>query len=89
MKTAIIFADGVKQIVFTPESDEEKYALSLITPSDNIDLLVFQGGMYSESLPKPFAANVSMCKGGWLRIFNDSDSRILVLSPKKELTQSK
>jgi hypothetical protein len=45
--------------------------------------------MYSDSLPKPFAANVSMCQGGWLRIFNDSDSRILVLSPKKELTQSK
>jgi hypothetical protein len=84
MKTAVIFSDGIKQIVFTPENDDEKYALSLITPKDDIDLLVFTGSMYSDSLPKPFAANITMCRGGYLRIFNDSDSRILVLKPKEK-----
>lgn len=36
MKTAIIIADGIKQVMFTPENDSEKQALKMITPQDNI-----------------------------------------------------
>lgn len=82
MKTAVIFADGVKQIVFTPENDDEKYALSLLTPSDDIELLI-TSGTFGDGRNSPFTANVEMCKAGYLRVFSDNESRILVLKPKK------
>ena len=83
MKTAVIFADNVKQIVFTPENKSEKYALSLITEEDDIELLI-ENGSFGEERFHPFTANVSMCVGGYLRIFKDRDSKILVLRPKRE-----
>lgn len=82
MKTAIIFCDGIKQIILTPENDDERFALNLITPSDDIELLVKKGG-FGSAHNQPFSANVSECQGGYLRIYQDEDSRILVLKPKK------
>ena len=88
MKTAVIFADGVKQIVFTPENDDEKYALSLLTPSDDIELLI-TNGTFGDLKNKPYTANVGMCRGDYLRIFSDKESRIIVLSPKKNSNVNK
>lgn len=82
MKTAVIFADGVKQIIFTPETDQEKYALSLLTPDDDIELLI-TSGTFGDKRNTPFTKNVDMCEAGFLRVFSDDDSRILVLKPKK------
>ena len=89
MKTAVIFADNVKQIVLTPENKDEKYALSLITSNDDIELLVQNGKMHDygysmEPQQRPFTATVSECMGGFLRIYEDEESRILVLKPKKK-----
>lgn len=84
MKTAVIFADGVKQIIFTPENEQEKYALSLLSPSDDIELLITNGSFGEENY-KPFTATVHSCQGGYLRLFHDSDSRILVLKPKVKI----
>jgi hypothetical protein len=81
MKTAVIFADGVKQIVFTPENKDEKYALSLLTPDDDIELLI-QNGSFGEERFKPFTATVNECQGGYLRVYSNDESRILVLKPK-------
>ncbi len=81
MKTAIIFADGVKQIVLTPENDDEKFALSLITPQDDIELLITEGKI-GDIRNQPFTKSVNMSQGGYLRIFDDSESRIFVLTPK-------
>ncbi len=83
MKTAVIFADGVKQIVFTPENEQEKYALSLLTPDDNVELLITNGS-FGEERYKPFSGSVNICQGGYLRIFSDTNSRILVLKPKQK-----
>ncbi len=79
-----MFADGIKQIVLTPENDDEKYALSLISPSDDISLLVTNGSVYGTRPhgPKPFTATVNESRGGYLRIYDDPHSRILVLKPK-------
>lgn len=59
MKVAIIFSEGVKQINFTPENEDEKQALKLITPKE-----------------------VNQCKDGYLRAFDNSESIMLVLTPK-------
>ena len=86
MKTAIIFCDGVKQIILTPENDDEKFALSLLTPSDDMSILI-TSGTFGDKDDRPFTKNVSNCVGGYLRLYNDSYSRIIVLTPKeKEVT---
>ena len=85
MKTAIIFSDGIKQIVFTPENDDEKQALKLITPNDDIDLAIIQdASVFSKNEAMPFRANVGVCKRGYLRAFTDEESIMLVLSPKEK-----
>lgn len=81
MKVAIIFSDGVKQINFTPENEDEKQALKLITPDDNIELAIKVGHFTDEK--KPYSIEVSSCKGGYLRAFDGYESIMLVLTPKK------
>lgn len=84
MKTAIIFSDGIKQIMFTPENDSEKQALKLITPNDDIELALMQGNFHSQGEPKPFAKTINSCQGGYLRAFTSEDSIMLVLTTKKK-----
>lgn len=83
MKVAIIFSDGIKQINFTPENADEKQALKLITPNDDIKLAV-KNGSFGEERHKPFAIDISQCRGGYLRAFDSSESIMLVLSPKQK-----
>ena len=75
MKTVIILSDGIKQIIFTPENEQEKYALALITPDDDIELLIEDGGFGNENY-KPFTKTIEQCKGGWLRLYHEEHSRI-------------
>lgn len=72
----------MKQIIFTPENDSEKFALKLITPDDNIELALTNGTFHDSNSPKPFTAQVNSCRGGYLRAFSDEDSVMLVLKPK-------
>ena len=86
MKVAVIFSDDIKQIVLTPENKDEKFALSLITADDSIELALKSGDVYNypagESVP--FTGSISECARDYLRFYeNSSDSRILVLRPKK------
>lgn len=85
MKTFILLGDGVKQIVFTPETDTEKEALKLITPQDEIHTVIKQGSFYDGDTI--FGANIYKCQGGYYRAENDTDSVMFVLTPK-DLTQS-
>jgi hypothetical protein len=86
MKVAIIISEGVKQIMFTPENDQEKLALKLISPNDSIELAVKQQvTFYSGSNSrKPAGYSISMCRGGYLRAWEDENSVMLVLTPKSE-----
>lgn len=85
MKTAIIFADGIKQIMFTPENDSEKQALQLITPDDNIYLALKHGSFFGSGLTDmPFHAHIAKCQGEYLRAFTDEESIMLVFSPKSK-----
>ncbi len=84
MKTAIIIADGIKQIMFTPENDSEKQALKMITPDDDISLEVKEGTFYDSAPDSAKGYTVNECKGGYLRAFDSEDSLMLVLKPKKK-----
>lgn len=83
MKCAIIIACGIKQIMFTPENDEERMALKLITPMDEISMDVKEGTLYNDSPPSARGYVISKCAGGYLRAYEDVNSLMLVLRPKK------
>lgn len=84
MKTAVIFCDNTKQIIFTPETEQEKFALSLLSVDDSIEMLITEGS-FGDERNKPFTKTVSMCQGDFLRVYSDKDSRILVLKPKEKI----
>lgn len=83
MKTAIILSDGIKQIVFTPENEQEKQALQMFSVDDNIEMAI-KAGTFGDKRFKPFTASINMCQGGFLRVFDDAHSIIFVLSPKNK-----
>jgi len=82
MKTAILIADGVKQIMFTPENDNEKQALKMISPEDEVHTVIKRG--HFSDRDDVFGANVYMCQGGYLRAEDNEESVMFVLIPKKE-----
>lgn len=84
MKTAIVFADGIKQIIFTPENDDERAALRHFSSNDRVELAVKNGDFYAREEKVPFRATVQMCHGGFLRAFSDRDSIMFVLSPRSD-----
>ena len=69
------------------KNEDEKQALKLITPNDNIQLAV-KNGYFGEDRFQPFSININGCKGGYLRAFDHSESIMLVLSPR-EIEQNK
>ena len=86
MRCAVIFADGIKQILFTPENDEERFALKLITANDDISLKIKHGSFTDRNNFVPAGFTINECQGGYLRMYESADSVMLVLRPK-EATQ--
>lgn len=82
MKTAILLVDGVKQIMFTAETDMEREALSYITPEDDIQTVIYSGSFTSDC-PEVFGANIYKCNAGYYRAEKEKDSVMFVLTPKK------
>lgn len=82
MNTAILLADGVKQIMFTPETENEKKALKMITAEDDIHTIIKRGNFYSDG-DQVFGVNVYECQGGYYRAENSPESVMFVLTPKK------
>lgn len=80
MKTSILITDGVKQIMFTPENEAEKEALSYISPNDDIHTVIKTGTLYDK--PGIFGVDIYECQGGYYRAKEQSDSVMFVLTPK-------
>lgn len=86
MKTIIILGDGVKQIMFTPENENERKALKMITADDDIHTVIKRGSFYDRD-EEVFGADISMCEGGYLRAYDNQSGResvMFVLTPKKD-----
>lgn len=68
MKIALYIADGVEQIVLTPEGKTEKDILGKLHDGSR-SLSIKRGSFYE-------------CRGGWVRqSTNDDDSTMIVLRP--------
>lgn len=88
MKVAIVISDNIKQVVFTPETDSERQALKLITPNDNIDLAIKEGYVFNHGYSQTtFHGKFNECQGGFLRMYEDQESIMLILTPKKKEPQ--
>ena len=79
MKISIVIAEGVKQVMMTPESKHEMEALKWISATDKIEIAK-QWGKYDDE-PSHFSYNTSKCQGGYLRRFAEKDSLMFVLTP--------
>lgn len=88
MKCAIVIADGIKQIMFTPETQSERDALKLITPEDEMTVDVTYGSFFSAIPESAYSYTVKKTQGGYLRAYECKESVMIVLRPKKEKHQS-
>ena len=77
MKISIVIADGVKQIMMTPESEHEKEAMRYIAPKDEL-VAVAKKGTYDDK-PQHFGYQSEMCQGGYLRRFAQEESLVFVI----------
>ena len=82
MKTAVLITNEVKQIMFTPENDAEKEALSYISPNDDIHTVIKRGSFYDRD--GIFGVDIYECQGGYYRAEDNSDSVMFVLTPKQK-----
>jgi hypothetical protein len=87
MKCAVVIGDGIKQVMFAPENDNERMALKMITPEDDISMETHTGSFY-EDYEHPKGYEVSLCQGGYLRAFRKDSCLMLVLKQKPKVFQS-
>jgi hypothetical protein len=84
MRCAVVISEGVKQIMFTPENKSEKLALGMIDVDDDITVERKKGTFYTGFNDEGRVGyNVALCRGGYLRAYEDSESLMLVLKPKE------
>jgi len=88
MKTAILLADnGIRQIMFTPETEIEKKALGMIVPEDDISVKTkIKRGVFHDGDTEIFGVDVSMSQGGYMRAYehHNEESVMFVITPKKK-----
>ena len=82
MKVFTILGDNVKQIVFTPETENEKQALRMISPDDEIHTVMKRGSFHDGD--DVFGVDIYECKGGYYRAREDKDSVMFVIKPKEK-----
>lgn len=82
MKTAIIIADGIKQVMLTPENDSEKMALKMITENDDITVEFKTGTLFDKAPRSALGYIIQKSNGDYLRAYESEDSLMLVLKPK-------
>lgn len=84
MKTAIVIANGIKQVMLTPETPEEKQALLMITPDDDIKLEVKRTSFFDDCPPSAAGYMVAKSSGGAYRAYTCEESIMLILTPKEK-----
>lgn len=86
MKIAVLIADGVKQIMLTPETEHEKQALRFIQPDDKL-IAKSKWGTFTDE-KEIVGVSVDMCQGGYLRGYRSEESLMFIIE-EKEVTNSK
>lgn len=89
MKITVLFVEGAKQIIMTPETKHEKEALQHIAPGDRLSP-VLKTTTYFGTFADKFEHvhySIGKCLAGWYRPFPDNDSLMFVIEPQPEETK--
>ena len=87
MKISILFTDGAKQIMMTPENEHEINALKLIGKDDTLQVVKKMWGGFGNDWEKA-SYEISKCQGGYYRPFEHEGSLMFVIeddTSKKKL----
>jgi len=92
MKTAIVIFNDIVQIMLTPENKAEEAILKFIEPDKQIIVDSKRGSFFTDPLHNAssmerIGAEVNMCRGGYLRTFENKDSVILVIASPKPASE--
>jgi len=81
MKTAVVTAEGITQVMLTPENEHEKKALEILGEHNKTLSIDFKkGSFYSGELPpSAFGFRVEECQNEFLRAYQDSESLMIVV----------
>lgn len=81
MKTAVVTAEGITQVMLTPENEHEKKVLETLGEHDKTISVDFKkGSFYDQELPpSAFGFRVEESRGGFLRAYTDSESLMIVV----------
>lgn len=80
MKCAMVYADGCRQIMLTPENGVEKQALNAMrTDSGECIEVVMRQGTFDDDI-SPAHYHVSRCQGGFFRRFADHESLMIEIT---------
>lgn len=82
VKAALILGDGVRQICLQAESGAEEAILKMFTIDQDIQIAVKQGSIYDGGIPSVLGAMVTEARGGYHRVYQQSNAVMLILTPK-------
>ena len=68
MHVTLLIKPNFKQLVFTPESKEEKQIFKMFPTGDTVPFTIKRGSCFAK------------CGGGWVREFPDEDSLMFTVS---------
>lgn len=88
MKISILFTDGAKQIIMTPENEYEKSALRMIGPDDTLGVVSRKLGSFGNDYDKAHYS-IAGCRGGYYRPFEDKESLMFVIQDKVPTEEEK
>jgi len=77
MKISLVIADGVKQIMMTPENDHERECLNYISPKDELKVVSKKGTF--DDKEQHIGYQVNKCQGGYYRRFADEKSLMFII----------
>ena len=82
MKISVLFTEGGRQIMMTPETEHEKKALKMIGPDDELKVVAKWGRFGGER--ETIGFEVGMNQSGFYRTWEHQDSLMFVIEDKPE-----
>ena len=83
MKTSILFSNGIKQLMLTPETQYEKEALKHFTGNEDVNVVTEAAEFCVGNISAHYS--IIETRGNYLRPERDSDSIMFVLRPKQSV----
>jgi len=72
MKVTLLIQPDWKQLVFTPETVEEKQIFKMFPIDKSVPFLIKRGSFFEK------------CQGGWQREYSDDDSIMFIVTEEKK-----